>query len=123
MIHPLPASSIKAKELEAACTATMMSAPDVSGLLVEMSQARKTEANGGPISEVLSKLVRMLGEVNDESRKRAPLVALVSELEEAREELAWVTEWERDEGRYKVSLELRDDLINGMILRSHPVTN
>jgi ATP phosphoribosyltransferase regulatory subunit HisZ len=101
----------------------MMSAPDVSGLLVEMSQARKTEANGGPISEVLSKLVRMLGEVNDESRKRAPLVALVSELEEAREELAWVTEWERDEGRYKVSLELRDDLINGMILRSHPVTN
>ena len=66
-------------------------------------QARKAEANGsGPISEVLSKLVRMIVEVAEEARKRAPLVALVSELEEARSELAWVSEWERDEGRYKV---------------------
>jgi len=54
------------------------------------------------ISEVLSKLVRMIGEVATEARKRAPLVAVVSELEEARGELAWANEWERDEQRYKV---------------------
>ena len=54
------------------------------------------------IAEVLSKLVRMIGEVAAEARKRAPLVAMVSELEEARGELAWVAEWEHDEQRYKV---------------------
>ena len=44
----------------------------------------------------------MIGEVAAEARKRAPLVAMVSELEEARGELAWVAEWEHDEQRYKV---------------------
>ena len=46
--------------------------------------------------------MRMIGEVAAEARKRAPLVAMVSELEEARGELAWVAEWEHDEQRYKV---------------------
>ena len=44
----------------------------------------------------------MIGEVAAEARKRAPLVAIVSELEEARGELAWANEWEKDEQRYKV---------------------
>lgn len=46
--------------------------------------------------------MRMIGEVAAEARKRAPLVAIVSELEEARGELAWANEWEKDEQRYKV---------------------
>ncbi len=117
----------KAKELEALCEASLLTPPDVSGLLLEMGQARTpgqatgqvsstfsmprldtrmTESAALPdakqIGEVLSKLVRMIGEVESESRKRSTLVALVSELESAREELGWVTAWENDENRYKV---------------------
>ena len=54
------------------------------------------------IAEVLSNLVRVIGEVAAEARKRAPLVAMVSELEEARGELTWVAEWKHDNQRYKV---------------------
>jgi hypothetical protein len=52
-------------------------------------------------AEVLSRLVRILAEAQALAEKRASLVVLVEELEEAHAESIWLKEYEQDPNRYK----------------------
>lgn len=51
------------------------------------------------LAEVLSKLVRMLAEVGATAAKRAPVLALVEELAEARSESEWLRDYDNDDNR------------------------
>lgn len=50
---------------------------------------------------MLSKLMRMLGEINAMAAKRANVLALVHDLAEARSESEWLREYDADSDRYK----------------------
>ena len=55
------------------------------------------------MSEVLAKVVRQQAEVADLADKRAEVLTVVQDFEAVRAECRWLTEYENDEMRYKVS--------------------
>ena len=55
------------------------------------------------MSDVLAKVVRQQAEVVDLAEKRAEVLSCIEEFEAVRAECRWLTEYEHDEMRYKVS--------------------
>lgn len=55
------------------------------------------------VSDVLAKVVRQQAEVVDLAEKRAEVLSCIEEFEAVRAECRWLTEYENDEMRYKVS--------------------
>ena len=58
---------------------------------------------GLQVSDVLAKVVRQQAEVVDLAEKRAEVLSCIEEFEAVRAECRWLTEYEHDEMRYKVS--------------------
>ena len=58
---------------------------------------------GVQVSDVLAKVVRQQAEVVDLARKREEVLSCIEEFEAVRAECRWLTEYEHDEMRYKVS--------------------
>ncbi len=59
--------------------------------------------SGLQVSDVLAKVVRQQAEVVDLAEKRAEVLSCIEEFEAVRAECRWLTEYEHDEMRYKVS--------------------
>ena len=84
---------MKAKEIEATCAASRLLAPDLSQLLIDMSN--------GNAGLVLSKIMRIMADTENLAQVRAPCVTLVNEVEEVRAEIEWLAQYEADANRYK----------------------
>jgi hypothetical protein len=107
----------KARELQAACSATHIPAPPLQTILADLSAASSAaaatratnslaagdSAAPGHISEVLARVVRALAEVTAEGERRRTLVAAIHEVQQARSETAWLRDYEADINRFKAS--------------------
>eukprot|EP00798_Chlamydomonas_sp_ICE-L_P030415 gene30415-35420_t len=100
----------RSRELEGLCLATRITPPtNLNQLLAGLAatQSRSSDTGGkfaagtGQVADVLSKVVRMMDEVNAIAERRAPVLNLVRELDDAREESNWMIAYEADEDRYK----------------------
>ncbi|GLC34110.1 hypothetical protein PLESTM_000154200 [Pleodorina starrii] len=84
----------KARELEQLCISTRISPPHTGPLLAELDKP-------GQMTLVLSKLVRLVAEVQALAAKRAPILAQVSDLLAAQADSAWLRSYNQNENRYK----------------------
>ncbi|PNH11454.1 Microtubule-associated protein 4 [Tetrabaena socialis] len=84
----------KARELEQLCISTRISPPHTGPLLAELDKQ-------GQMTQVLSKLVRLVAEVQAMVAKRAPILSQVQELLAAQADSAWLRAYNADENRYK----------------------
>lgn len=75
------------------------------------------------LAELLSKLVRMLAEINGVIAKRAPVMSLTEELQEARAESDWLREYDNDENRQVQSTALAGATSGGWRILSHVLSN
>ncbi|GBF94150.1 hypothetical protein Rsub_07137 [Raphidocelis subcapitata] len=90
----------KARELMSLCSEAHIAPPPALGHCIAAFNAPEGR-NPGAAADLLSKLVRMLSEVQVLAAKRGALIACIRELEEARVEDAWLSSFEADEERYK----------------------
>ncbi|KAI8473021.1 MAG: hypothetical protein J3K34DRAFT_457577 [Monoraphidium minutum] len=90
----------KARELVELCSDTHIAPPDGLGACIAAINAPEGRSPGAA-ADLLTKLVRMLSEVQVVAAKRSAIIGGISELEEARREEAWLLEFEGDEARYK----------------------
>ncbi|GFR51508.1 hypothetical protein Agub_g13923 [Astrephomene gubernaculifera] len=84
----------KARELEQLCISTRISPPHTGPLLAELDRP-------GQMTQVLSKLVRLVAEVAAMASKRAPILHQVQELLQAQADSAWLRAYNQNENRYK----------------------
>jgi len=83
------------------CQDTHIAPPEGLGACVATINAPEGRSPGAA-ADLLTKLVRMLSEVQVVASKRSVIIASIAELEEAREEDGWLHVFETDEARYKV---------------------
>ncbi|GLI66004.1 hypothetical protein VaNZ11_009615 [Volvox africanus] len=84
----------KARELEQLCISTRISPPHTGPLLAELDKP-------GQMTHVLSKLVRLVAEVQALAAKRAPILVQAQELLAAQADSAWLRSYNQNENRYK----------------------
>ncbi|KAG2447646.1 hypothetical protein HYH02_007564 [Chlamydomonas schloesseri] len=84
----------KARELEQLCISSRISPPHTGPLLAELDKP-------GQMTQVLTKLVRLVAEVAALAARRGPILAQVSDLLAAAADSAWLRAYNQDENRYK----------------------
>eukprot|EP00210_Caulerpa_lentillifera_P006216 g5938.t1 len=89
------------EELEDVCEETMIPMPQLCPLLTFNDYEDEDNKPVGRISEALAKLRKTINEMRELSEKRAPIIQQITQLENARVEVEWLTEYELDADRYK----------------------
>ncbi|KAG2423310.1 hypothetical protein HXX76_015457 [Chlamydomonas incerta] len=84
----------KARELEQLCISSRISPPHTGPLLAELDRP-------GQMTQVLTKLVRLVAEVQALAARRAPVLTQVVDLLAAAADSAWLRAYNQDENRYK----------------------
>ena len=54
------------------------------------------------MAEVLAKVVKQVSDAEAEAERRSGILAAIDDLQTMRAECAWLTEYDRDDSRYKV---------------------
>ncbi|KIZ07743.1 hypothetical protein MNEG_0212 [Monoraphidium neglectum] len=90
----------KARELIDLCAETHIAPPGGLGPCIAALNAPQGRSPGAA-ADLLTKLVRMLSEVQVVAAKRSAIISGINEVEEARREEAWLCAFEADEARYK----------------------
>ena len=62
---------------------------------------------GCQVAEVLAKVVKQVSDAEAEAERRGGILAAIDELQSMRAECAWLTEYDRDDSRYKVRSQQR----------------
>ncbi len=68
------------------------------------------------MAEVLAKVVKQVGDAEAEAERRSRILDAIEDLRSMRAECSWLTEYDRDDSRYKVRSPLCDTL-SGLISR------